>query len=152
MDSEEASLQRGVKQGDIEMEKDSMRTSTFSPYHIFIVRIDGKDYKVPHVMRDEEFEEILRLNGGYLPSGIRAYHFTKVDQLLLNPVIERMPVMSVPVKALFTTEPQQPMKLKDKARASTLTIKRKYGNFVLCEGELGDAFLQVDGKRCSIII
>lgn len=151
MDSEVASLQRSVKQGDIEMGKDSMRTSTFSPYHIFIVRIDGKDYKVPHVMRDEEFEEIIRLNGGCLPSGIRAYHFTGVDQLLLNPVVERMPVLSVPVKALFTAKPLQPMKLKDKTRARSLMIKRKYGDFVLCEGKISDVFFQVDGKRRSIV-
>ena len=53
-----------------------MRASDFSPYHIFIVRIDGQDYKVPHVMTDDEFETVVRLNDGYLPRGIRAFHFT----------------------------------------------------------------------------
>ena len=128
-----------------------MRASDFSPYHIFIVRIDGQDYKVPHVMTDDEFETVVRLNDGYLPRGIRAFHFTELDRLMLNPVVESMPVFNVPVMKLFTTEPLQPMKLKDKVRARTLLIKRKYGDFVICKGELGEIFFQVEGGKRSIV-
>ena len=128
-----------------------MNTSECTAYHLFIARIDGQDYKVPHVMGDAEFEEIIQLNNGYLPQGLRVYHFNNMDHLMLNPIIAAMPVYKIPVKNLFGTMPAQPMKLKDKQREKTFDIRRKYGDFVLCEGSLMDVFRQVDGVHSCII-
>ena len=70
--------------------------SRFSPYHIFVVSINGQDYKVPHIMDDFTFERLLMDIGGTLPFGVRAFHFSDIDQVLANPVIARMPVKDVP--------------------------------------------------------
>ena len=123
----------------------------YPPYHLFIARIAGQDYKIPHVMDDVEFERTIRLNSGYLPRGLRAYHFNNMDYLMLNSIIAAMPVANIPVKELFGTIPAQPMKFKDKEYEKTFDIKRKYGDFVLYEGSLGEVFQKVDGSHSCII-
>ena len=61
-------------------------TSCFSPLHIFIARMNSNDYKVPPVLSDEEYYDLLDEIGGYMPFGLRAYHFVCTNQLLQNPI------------------------------------------------------------------
>ena len=61
-------------------------TSYFSPLHIFIARMNSNDYKVPPVLSDEEYYDLLDEIGGYMPFGLRAYHFVCTNQLLQNPI------------------------------------------------------------------
>ena len=128
-----------------------MKTSAYAPYHLFIARIAGQDYKIPHIMDDTEFEEIIQLNNGYLPRGLQAYHFNNIDYLMLNPVIASMPIRKISVKDLFMTAPSQVMKLKDKEHGKIFDITRKYGDFVLYERDIGEIFQQVDGLHFSIV-
>lgn len=123
----------------------------YPPYHLFIARIDGQDYKVPHIMGNAEFERIIQLNNGYLPCGLRAYHFNDMDYLMLNPIIASMPIYKIPVEDLFGSTPAQSMKFKDKERGKTFDISRKYGDFVLCKGNYGDTFHCVDGIHSCIV-
>lgn len=66
-------------------------TSCFSPLHIFIARMNSNDYKVPPVLSDEEYYDLLDEIGGYMPFGLRAYHFVCTNQLLQNPIMAGYP-------------------------------------------------------------
>lgn len=115
-------------------------TNSFEPFHLFTATISGQRFKVPHVMIDQEFEEIVALVGGSLPSGLRAFHFSNVDRLLLNSAIEALPILEVPIRRLFETPPLQTMKLKDKLREESYRIIRKCG-----DTEISQIFRLLDG-------
>lgn len=123
----------------------------YDTYHIFIATLNGRDYKIPHIMRDAEFEYIMGLVGGYMPFGLRAYHFRDLDQLLKNPIVEAMPVCDIPIERLFDSPSVTGMKLKDKAREHTYPLNRRYDNYALYETELGNRFCRVDGENISFI-
>lgn len=120
-------------------------------YHLISVLDNGSWHKVPHIFGDTEFEALLARGDGYMPLGMKAFHFDQLDQLLLNSQIETRLVLPVPVWALFTTAPKQPMRLKDKRREETLPVRRKSGDFVLAEAELGWRFYRVTGGNSSLI-
>ena len=63
-----------------------VKTTCFSPLHIFIARMNSNDYKMLPVLSDEEFYDLLDEIGGYMPFGLRAYHFVCTNQLLQNPI------------------------------------------------------------------
>lgn len=125
----------------------------FSPcYHIFIAVIDGQPYKVPHIMNDDEFEYVMELLSWKMPFHLRAFHFSNIDQLLLNRAVEAYPVLQVPIQALFTTVPGQAMKLKNKARKETVPVFRKYEDFVISHTDDGYLrFNRVDGINYSLV-
>lgn len=125
--------------------------SRYAPYHLFIVKVAEKDYKVPHVMDDMEFERTVMKVGGVLPFGIRAFHFSDLDELMKNPVIASMPICDVPIEALFSTAPSQEMKLKNKQLEVIYPVLKKYGDYVLYDKELGEHFLRVDGADHCIL-
>ena len=120
-------------------------------YHLFSIRIGGAWYKVPHVYQDKEFYALIDSGDGYMPLGMRAFHFDCMDQLLLNAVFVARPVRRCPLRELFTTVPCQAMKLKDKEREETYPVRRKYGDLVLVETDLGWKFCQVDGISRSLV-
>ena len=120
-------------------------------YHLISVCINGDWFKVPHVFEDDEFYAAAGAAGGYMPLRMKAFHFNDLDQLLLNKVIESRPVINIALRELFKQPPMQPMKLKDKRRKESLPVKRKFGDFVLAESELGWRFYQVDGVSCSLV-
>ena len=63
-----------------------VKTTCFSPLHIFIARMNSNDYKMLPVLSDEEFYDLLDEIGGYMSFGLRAYHFVCTNQLLQNPI------------------------------------------------------------------
>lgn len=126
-------------------------TSCFVPFHIFIARIDGKDYKIPPVLDDEVFYALLDKIGGYIPFGLRAYHFACADQFSKNPVMAAYPSRTLPIEKLFGAIPPQPMRLVEKRRSKSYPITRKYGDYVLCSGDLGNRFYMIDGQNAQII-
>ena len=119
--------------------------SRFSPYHIFVVSINGQDYKVPHIMDDFTFERLLMDIGGTLPFGVRAFHFSDIDQVLANPVIARMPVKDVPILELLCTHPPQSIRVKDKRLDETYNVSCKLGDYAVFRRKLGDKLVLVDG-------
>lgn len=126
-------------------------TSCFSPLHIFIARMNSNDYKVPPVLSDEEYYDLLDEIGGYMPFGLRAYHFVCTNQLLQNPIMAGYPNCALPIRELFGTRPQQPMRLRVKSQSKSFPVIRKWGIYVLCSGDLGDRFYMIDGQNVQII-
>lgn len=120
-------------------------------YHLISVRIGGVWYKVPHVYDEAEFDALTEMVGGCLPFRMQAFHFSQLDQLLLNPVIEARPVWNIPLRTLLGTKPKQAMKLKDKVRGETLSVCRKHGDFVLAQAELGWRFYHITGENSSLV-
>ena len=120
-------------------------------YHLISARINNVWFKAPHIYGDDEFYAVIAAGDGYMPFGMKAFHFDDLDQLLLNRVIETRPVMEIPVRELLATTPAQAMKLNDKARMETYPVRRKFGDFVLAEVDLGWRFYRVDGAGCSLI-
>lgn len=119
--------------------------SRFSPYHIFIVRIDGRDYKVPHIMDDFEFERFLLDIGGRLPFGVRVFHFSDIDQILTNPIIAQMPTKNIPIFKLLRTNSPKQTQVKNKQVNKVYPVSCKFGDYAVCRRELGDSLVLVDG-------
>lgn len=128
-----------------------VKTTCFSPLHIFIARMNSNDYKMLPVLSDEEFYDLLDEIGGYMPFGLRAYHFVCTNQLLQNPIMAGYPNCALPIRELFGTRPQQPMRLRVKSQSKSFPVIRKWGIYVLCSGDLGDRFYMIDGQNVQII-
>lgn len=125
--------------------------SRFTPYHLFVIQIDGQDYKIPHVMDDFEFERFLMDYGHSLPLGIRVFHFNDIDQLMINPVIAQMPVVDVPITELLLSFPPVSMRIKNKASNEEYPVSRKLGDYAVGRRDLIERLFRVDGERYSFL-
>lgn len=126
--------------------------SRFAPYHLLIVTIEAKDYKVPHILDDFEFERFLMDIDGTLPMGVRVFHFNNIDELVTNPVIEKMPVTDLPIVELLISEKPKHTRVKDRERNEVFPVIRRLGNLVVCDSEPWNRLLNVDGERLCFLV
>ena len=70
-----------------------------------------------------------------MPYHLRAFHCSSPETAAANPVLRAMPEFSAPLEAVLFTAPAAPMRLKDKRRKQTLSVRSKYGDYALAETE-----------------
>lgn len=87
-----------------------------------------------------------------MPYHLRAFHCSNPKWIAQNPVLKAVPELPVDIDSLLSTFPVQPMRLKDKRRQQTLSVRRKSGDYVLADTEDGYGRLyHVDGVSFSLI-
>ena len=125
--------------------------SQFAPYHLLIVTLEGHDYKVPQILDDFQFERLLMDIEDKLPLGVRVFHFNNINELLTNPVIEKMPVTDIPIIELLRSEVPKHMRVKDRERNEVYPVICRLGNYAVCSREPWETLYDVDGdRRCFL--
>lgn len=120
--------------------------------HLFLARVDSQSYRCSALLNDTAFDSLMDALHWKMPYGLRAFHCSDPKQIGKNPVLKGMPVLSTPLDLLLSSLPVQAMRLKDKRRGETLTVRNKCGDFVIAETEDSYGRLyRVDGKASSLI-
>lgn len=75
-------------------------------YHLFSLRTGKNEWwKTTRIFLDREFYEAVDLVEGYVPFNMSVYHFDDAATLHQNRVIERRPILELPVPTLFSSVP-----------------------------------------------
>lgn len=123
--------------------------------HIFIMQVNGVNYKDPTVYNDREFTMLMDQYDWQVPYNLRAYHFRYRSRP--NHIIDQMPEIFIPIYEL--TRPISNLnydgtKLYYKGGPkSGITVLRRYWDYVLAESEQypGGLLALVDGKQYSYL-
>ena len=127
-------------------------TSCWANYHVFLAQLDGRSYRCSATLDDAAFDRLMDALGWKMPYQLRAFHTSDPSQAVKNPVLNAAPELPVDIDGLLSTLPLQPMRLKDKRRQQTLTVRRKCGDYVLADTEDGYGRLyRVDGITSSLV-
>lgn len=121
-------------------------------YHLFLARVGGQSYRCSTPLDDAGFDGLMDVLHWKMPYNLRAFHCSDPGQIERNPVLKGLSELSTPLDLLLSSRPVQTMRLKDKRRGETLTVRSKYGDYVIAETEDGYGRLYcVDGKASSLI-
>lgn len=120
--------------------------------HIFLAQLDGRTYRCSPVLDDAAFDHLMDLMQWKMPYRLRAFHTRDLKWARENPVLKTAPDLPVDIATILATQLPQPMRLKDKRRQQTLTVRHKCGDYVLTDTEDGYCRLyRVDGITSSLI-
>ena len=127
-------------------------TSCWSNYHVFLAQLNGRTYRCSPVLDDTAFEHRMDALCWRMPYHLQAFHTSNPRWALENPVLKAAPELPVDMDSLLSAQPPQPMRLKDKRRQQTLTVRRKCEDYVLTDTEDGYGRLyRVDGIASSLV-
>jgi len=120
--------------------------------HIFLAQVDGRTYRCSPILDDDAFGRLMNMMRWKMPYRLRAFHTSDPKWARENPALKAAPELPVDIADLLAARPPQPMRLKDKRRQQTLTVRRKCGDYVLTDTEDGYCRLyRVDGDTSSLI-
>lgn len=121
-------------------------------YHVFLAQLDGRTYRCSPTLGDAAFDHRMEALRGRMPYHLRAFHTSDAKWAAENPVLKAAQPLPVDIDSLLDGLPPQPMRLKDKRRQQTLTVRHKCGDFVLADTEDGYGRLyRVDGIASSLV-
>ncbi|MEY8420604.1 XF1762 family protein [Oscillospiraceae bacterium 44-5] len=122
------------------------------PYHMFLAKLDGRSHRISSLIDDSAFDCLMDMLHWKMPYQLRAFHCNTPEWAAKNPVLKTIPELPMDIGSLLSALPLQPMRLKDKRRQQTLTVRNKYGSYVLADTEDGYGRLyHVDGITSSLI-
>lgn len=122
------------------------------PYHMFLAKLDGRSHRISSLIDDSAFGCLMDMLHWKMPYQLRAFHCNTPEWAAKNPVLKTIPELPMDIGSLLSALPLQPMRLKDKRRQQTLTVRNKYGSYVLADTEDGYGRLyHVDGITSSLI-
>ena len=121
-------------------------------YHVFLAQMDGCVYRCSPVLDGNAFDRRMDALRWRMPYHLRAFHTSDPKWAVENPVLKAAPELPVDIDSLLSAFPPQPMRLKDKRRRNTFTVRRKCGDYVLADTEDGyGRFYRVDGGASSLV-
>lgn len=127
-------------------------TNDWPVCHVFLAKLDGQSYRCSETLDDAAFDRLMDTLHWRMPYNLRAFHTSDPSQAASNPVLKTAPELPVNIDGLLSALPLQPMRLKDKRRQQTLTVRRKCGDYVLADTEDGYGRLyRVDGITSSLV-
>lgn len=127
-------------------------TNDWPVCHVFLAKLDGQSYRCSATLDDAAFDRLMDTLHWRMPYNLRAFHTSDPNQVVKNPALKTAPELPVDIDGLLAALPLQPMRLKDKRRQQTLTVRRKCGDFVLADTEDGYGRLyRVDGITSSLV-
>lgn len=133
------------------MRTDNDRTS-WAAFHTFLVDAGPQRCRCPGLLDDAAFDRVMDALHWKIPYHLQAFHCSRPETAAANPVLRALPEFTEPLEAVLFTAPAVPMRLKDKRREQTLSVRSKYGDYVLAETEDGYGRLyRVDGTTSSLI-
>lgn len=121
---------------------------------MFIVRINGRDYRDTTEYTDREFAMIMDLYG-YMPGNLRAHHYQAKDGP--SPIVRAMPAIPIPVYELKRPNPapvaEGLMLYTAGGPRSGTRIMSWYRDFVLAESDVFSSglFARVDGSEYKLL-
>lgn len=128
-------------------------TTPWAGLHTFIVHLGPQSCRCPGLLSEAAFDCVMDALNWRMPYHLRAFHCSSPETAAANPVLRAMPEFSAPLEAVLFTAPAAPMRLKDKRRKQTLSVRSKYGDYALAETEDGYGRLyHVDGITSSLIV
>ena len=128
-------------------------TTPWAGLHTFIVHLGPQSCRCPGLLSEAAFDCVMDAFNWRMPYHLRAFHCSSPETAAANPVLRAMPEFSAPLEAVLFTAPAAPMRLKDKRRKQTLSVRSKYGDYALAETEDGYGRLyHVDGITSSLTI
>jgi len=120
--------------------------------HVFLAQIDGRSYRCSTVLSDNAFEHLMDMMRWRMPYHLRAFHCSDPKWAVENPVLKATSELPVSIDNILSAQLAQAMRLKDKRRQKTLSVRRKCGDYVLTDTEDGYGRLyRVDGITSSLI-
>ena len=127
-------------------------TSDWPVCHVFLAKLAGQSYRCSAALDDAAFDRLMDTLHWRMPYNLRAFHTSDPKWTADNPVLKAAPGLPVDIDGLLAAPPLQPMRLKDKRRQQTLTVRYKHGNYVLADTEDGYGRLYcVDGIASSLV-
>ena len=124
----------------------------WSAYHVFLAKLDGRSYRCSVALGDAAFDRLMNALCWRMPYNLRAFHTGDPKWAVENPVLKKVPELPVDIERLLTSQPPTAMRLKDKLRQETLSVRCKCGDYVLADTEDGYGRLyRVDGTTSSLI-
>lgn len=127
-------------------------TTPWAGLHAFIVHLGPQSCRCPGLLSEAAFDRVMDALNWRMPYHLRAFHCSSPETAAANPVLRAMPEFTEPLEAVLFTAPAAPMRLKDKRRKQTLSVRSKYGDYALAETEDGYGRLyRVDGTTSSLI-
>lgn len=112
-------------------------TTSWAGLHTFIVHLGPRSCRCPGLLSETAFDRVMDALNWRMPYHLRAFHCSSPETAAANPVLRAMPEFSEPLEAVLFTDPAAPMRLKDKRRKQTLSVRSKYGDYALAETEDG---------------
>ena len=119
-------------------------TTPWAGLHTFIVHLGPQSCRCPGLLSEAAFDCVMDALNWRMPYHLRAFHCSSPETAAANPVLRAMPEFSAPLEAVLFTAPAAPMRLKDKRRKQTLSVRSKYGDYALAETEDGYGRLYTD--------
>ena len=127
-------------------------TKDWPVYHVFLAQLDGHTYRCSPTLDDGAFNHRMDALRWRMPYHLRAFHTSDPSQVAKNPVLKESPELPIDIDSLLSAQPPQLMRLKDKRRQQTLTVRCKCGDYVLTDTEDGYGRLYcVDGIASSLV-
>ena len=127
-------------------------TNDWPAYHVFLAKLDGQSYRSSVVLGDAAFDCLMNALCWRMPYNLRAFHTSDPKWAVENPVLKKAPELPVDIDRLLTSQPPTAMRLKDKLRQETLSVRCKCWDYVLADTEDGYGRLyRVDGTTSSLI-
>lgn len=120
--------------------------------HVFLAQIGGLSYRCSPILDDASFEYLMGMMQWRMPYCLRAFHTRDPKWARENPVLKAAPELPVDIAGILAARLPQAMRLKDKRRQQTFTVRHKCGDYVLTDTEDGYGRLyRVDGITFSLI-
>ena len=133
------------------MRTDTSRSS-WAAFHTFLVDAGPQRCRCPGLLDNSAFDRMMNTLSWKMPYHLQAFHCSDPDLAAANPVLRVLPEFTEPLESVLFTAPAAAMRLKDKRRGQTFSVRSKYGDYVLAETEDGYGRLyRVDGITSSLI-
>ena len=122
-------------------------------YHVFLAKLDGQSYRCSATLDDAAFDRLMDALHWKMPYHLRVFHTSDPKWAVENPVLKKAPELPMGIDRLLTSQPPKAMRLKDKRRQETLSVRCKCGDYALADTEDGYGRLyRVDGSTSSLAI
>ena len=120
--------------------------------HMFLARLDGVSYRCSPVMDEASFDKLMDVLHWRMPYNLREFHCNYPEEITRNPVLQSFQELAVSLGQLLAAQPPQAMRLKDKRRQETLSVRCKLGSYVIADtGDGYGRFYCVNGVSSSLV-